>query len=163
MTVELAAVRVLAPWFGASTAVWTNVIGVVLLALSLGYLIGARASQSAKPERALGLTLCIGAVASALVPVVSGPLARLFLPANLTLEQAGSLLSLGSLATSACLFLPAATALGCTAPLAAEVLARAGALSAGRAGGFVLCASTLGSLFGTFATTYVFVPNLGTT
>ena len=32
MVVELSAVRVLAPWFGTSTAVWTNVIGVVLLA-----------------------------------------------------------------------------------------------------------------------------------
>ncbi len=162
MAVELAAVRVLAPWFGASTAVWTNVIGVVLLALSIGYLLGARLAGGARPERSLGITLCVGAITSALVPSVSGPLSEWFLPAHLTLEQAGTLLSFGSLAASTCLFLPAATALGCTAPLATEVLARGAHASAGRAGGLVLCASTLGSLSGTFATTYVFVPSLGT-
>ena len=32
MVVELAAVRLLAPWFGTSMVVWTNVIAVVLLA-----------------------------------------------------------------------------------------------------------------------------------
>ena len=32
MVVELGAVRVLAPWFGTSSSVWTNVIGVVLAA-----------------------------------------------------------------------------------------------------------------------------------
>jgi len=163
MAVELAAVRVQSPWFGASTAVWTNVIGVVLLALSIGYLIGARASRSAQPQRALGVTLSLSAIACALVPVASGPIARIFLPPHLTLEQAGTLTGWGSLAASVCLFLPAATALGCTAPLATEILARGGRASAGSAGGRVLCASTLGSLLGTFATTYSLVPNLGTT
>ena len=32
MIVELMAVRLLAPWFGQTLPVWTNVIGVVLLA-----------------------------------------------------------------------------------------------------------------------------------
>lgn len=164
MSVELAAVRVLAPWFGASTAVWTNVIGVVLLALAIGYSLGARASSRARsPARALGLSLVVASVLAALVPLLSGPLARMFLPARLTLEQAGSLLSWGSLATSVCLFLPAALALGCVAPLCVEVLARSDHRAAGAAGGLVLCASTLGSLLGTFATTYVLVPGLGTT
>ena len=59
MVVELAAVRLLAPWFGASSAVWTNVIGVVLLALSLGYLLGARWSNSERPLQRLARTIML--------------------------------------------------------------------------------------------------------
>lgn len=163
MTVELAAVRALAPWFGTSTAVWTNVIGVVLLALSLGYLVGARASRHASPARMLGIALGSASVFAALVPVASAPVARWFLPENLGLDEAGTLMRYGSLAASMCLFLPPALALGCVSPLCAEVLERRAQSSAGRAGGLVLCASTLGSLLGTFGTTYVLVPELGLT
>src|SRR5215218_7749465 len=39
---EIAAARLLAPWFGASTIVWANTIATVLVALSGGYWIGGR-------------------------------------------------------------------------------------------------------------------------
>src|SRR3954466_14805966 len=37
---EIAAARLLAPYFGDSTIIWANTIGVVLVALSVGYWIG---------------------------------------------------------------------------------------------------------------------------
>src|SRR4051812_50140527 len=37
---EIAAARLLAPWFGASTIIWANTIATVLVALSAGYWVG---------------------------------------------------------------------------------------------------------------------------
>ncbi|MFY9488893.1 MAG: fused MFS/spermidine synthase, partial [Solirubrobacterales bacterium] len=39
---EIAAVRLMAPYFGASMIVWANTIGIVLVALSAGYWWGGR-------------------------------------------------------------------------------------------------------------------------
>lgn len=163
MTVELAAVRLIAPWYGTSSAVWTNVIGVVLVALSAGYLAGARLSARADPRRALGFALLAAGVASAWLPALARPCARLFLPDGLTLEEAAPALRWGSLASALLLFGPPAFALGTIAPLVAECVQRARAATAGAATGRVLCASTLGSLAGTFGTTYAFVPRAGLT
>lgn len=161
MTVELAAVRLLAPWYGASSGVWTNVIGVVLAALALGYAIGARLSARLSPGRDLGSVLLLGAVLVAWLPALAAPVASLFMPQGVALDQAAGLLSWGSLAASLLLFGPAAVVLGCVGPLAVESLARSGGTRAGEAGGRVLAGSTLGSLLGTFATTHLFLPRLG--
>ncbi len=163
MTVELAAVRLLAPWYGTSSAVWTNVIGVVLVALSLGYLVGARASARENPARDLGIALIAAGVATAWLPALARPCARFFLPDGLTLDEAGPALRWGSLASAILMFAPPAIALGTIAPLAAECLQRARSSSAGSATGRVLFASTIGSLVGTFATTYWLVPSAGLT
>ena len=161
MSVELAAVRLLAPWFGTSLAVWTNVIGVVLLALALGYAWGARSATIAAPFTRLGMHLVAGGVLCALLPALAAPICNALLPEELALEEAASLFRWGSLAASSLLFLPPALVLGAVPPLAVEVLQRSSGGSAGAAGGRVLFTSTLGSLVGTFATTHVLVPGLG--
>ena len=40
MALELTAVRLMAPHFGDSAYVWTNVIGVILVAMALGAFLG---------------------------------------------------------------------------------------------------------------------------
>ncbi|MBI5365194.1 MAG: fused MFS/spermidine synthase [Planctomycetes bacterium] len=161
MVVELSAVRLLAPWFGTSQAVWTNVIGVVLLALSIGYLLGARLSSGARVERSLAFVLFAAAASAAWIPFLVPHAARWFLPPELALDQAAGLLRWGSLATALVAFLPPALLLGGVAPLCVELLERGAHRGAGSSGGRVLCVSTLGSLAGTFATSYVLVPEFG--
>lgn len=48
MTFELVAARILAPSIGNSTYVWTSVIGVIMLALSLGYFMGGKMADARK-------------------------------------------------------------------------------------------------------------------
>ncbi|MFT5051468.1 MAG: spermidine synthase [Chlamydiales bacterium] len=163
MTVELAAVRLIAPWFGTSSGVWTNVIGVILLALALGYLLGARLSRRAAPMRQLGLALLCSAALTAWLPALTPHVAEYFVPRGLALDEIAALMTWGSLAASIVLFLPAALALGCVGPLAVETLQGLRGGHAGDAGGRVLCFSTLGSLVGTFGTTHVLLPEAGLT
>jgi spermidine synthase len=161
MTVELAAVRLLAPWFGSSAGVWTNVIGVILLALALGYLLGSRLAVRARPTRDLAWLLAAAAAWNAWLPALARPLCEALLPRELTLDQSAALLLWGSLAATLVLFLPPAALLGTVAPLCTEAYQRLSRTHAGTAGGTVLCASTLGSLAGAFGTTHWFAPALG--
>src|SRR5688500_14771582 len=100
MAIELAAVRLLAPWFGTSVRVWTNVIGVILLALAIGYLLGARWAAGRTPERRLAWTLLGAAAWSAWLPALAGPVCRVFLPEGLGLDQSFELWTWGSLAAT---------------------------------------------------------------
>src|SRR5436190_1976424 len=69
---EIAAARLLAPDFGASTIIWANTIGVVLVALSVGYWLGGRFADRHPHERGLRLTVLAAAVLLAVVPLVAG-------------------------------------------------------------------------------------------
>ena len=71
---EIAAVRLLAPYFGASTIVWANTIGVVLVALSVGYWLGGRLADRHPNMRALCFTSLVAAVMLAIVPFAADPL-----------------------------------------------------------------------------------------
>src|SRR4051794_21985036 len=75
---EIAAARLLAPWFGASTIIWANTIATVLVALSAGYWVGGRLAD--RDPTLAGLSkLVLGAAALlAAVPFIAEP----FLPVS---------------------------------------------------------------------------------
>ena len=60
MVLEIVGARYLQPWFGGAFYVWTSQIGVVMLALAMGYAIGGRVADRQKRSSGLGLVL-IGA------------------------------------------------------------------------------------------------------
>src|SRR5687767_5994482 len=74
---EIAAVRLLAPYFGDSTIIWANTIGIVLVALSAGYWLGGRWADRHPHLRGLCLLALSAAVLLALVPFVADPLLTL--------------------------------------------------------------------------------------
>src|SRR5690242_21934906 len=73
---EIAAARLLAPWFGASTIIWANTIATVLIALSAGYWVGGRLAD--RDPTLAGLSkLVLGAAALlAAVPFIAEPFLR---------------------------------------------------------------------------------------
>src|SRR4051812_11416797 len=56
---EIAAARLMAPWFGDSTIVWANTIAIVLVALSVGYWFGGRMADRHPHLRGLCLLVLI--------------------------------------------------------------------------------------------------------
>ena len=74
---EIAAARLLAPWFGASTIVWANTIATVLVALSAGYWVGGRLADRDPTLAGLSRVVLCAAVLLALVPFVAGPFLRI--------------------------------------------------------------------------------------
>jgi MFS family permease len=74
---EIAAARLMAPFFGDSTIVWANTIAIVLVALSIGYWFGGRLADRHPHLRGLCLLVLAASLILGLVPIVapcrSGP------------------------------------------------------------------------------------------
>ncbi len=159
MVVELMTVRLMAPWYGQSQIVWTNVIGVVLAALAAGQWLGGRWTVQKRSSPIVALVLLAGAL-SFVVPDVIRLLAPMTLPPGLQLDEAWPFVTYGSLlVVMIAVGLPMA-ALGAVTPWLVR-LSREAPKVPGRIAGAMLGAGTLGSLFGTFGTTYFMLPRVG--
>jgi spermidine synthase len=158
MATEICASRLLAPYFGSSTIVWANVIGLVLAALSIGYWLGGRlADRSPRPELLGGIVAAAG-VAIAVVPFAARP----FLDVTVRgLDQISTGAVVGSFVASLLLFAPPVVLLGIAAPFAVR-LAVTDVEGAGSAAGRLYALSTAGSLVGTFVSALVAIPLVGT-
>lgn len=162
MVMELTATRALAPWFGSSLYVWTNVIGVVLLALAFGYWSGGRLADRSPHGRVLGRILLIAAVASLPAPFLAGPLGEWLLPSPEALSPfvATGHVVRGSLVVTLLLFAPPLFLLGMVGPFVTRCLVDTG-LDGGTAAGRTLAVSTLGSLVGTYLPAHFLIEGLG--
>src|SRR5829696_6439970 len=155
---EIAAVRLLAPYFGASTIVWANTIGVVLVALSVGYWLGGRAADRRPDMRSLCLITLGGSLLLALVPFAADPLLDLGVGALDSID-AGAFF--GSLLAVLVLVAVPVLVLGAVSPWAIRI-AVADVAETGRVAGRLYAISTAGSLFGTLVSALALIPLLGT-
>lgn len=165
MAVEMAASRLLSPYFGDSILVWANLIGLVLIYLSLGGYLGGRwADRCPRPEILLSLT-ALSAFWVGLVPLVAAPVLRLaqgaFGRSGAALATYDALQIGGSFVSVLVLLAPPIILLGTVSPFAIRLLTRR-AHRAGSSAGRVYALSTVGSILGTFAPVLVTIPLLGT-
>ncbi|HEY7792853.1 MAG TPA: fused MFS/spermidine synthase [Gaiellaceae bacterium] len=158
LATEIAASRLLAPYFGSSTIVWANLIGIVLAGLAFGYWLGGRIADRRPEPRLLGLIVLAAALWVALTPFVARP----FLDAAVgNLDDASAGAVVGSFFAVLLLFAPAVVLLGMVSPFAIR-LAITDVESAGAVAGKFYALSTAGSLLGTFVPALIAIPLAGT-
>ncbi len=155
---EIAAARLLAPYFGASTIVWANTIGVVLVALSAGYWFGGRFADRHPHMRGLCLLVLAAALLIAAVPFAARPFLGFSVDAFDSVSVGGFA---GSLFGVLVLVAVPVTLLGAAAPWAVR-LAVADVEGSGEVVGRLYATSTAGSLVGTMLAALLLIPLLGT-
>jgi predicted membrane-bound spermidine synthase len=155
---EIAAVRLLAPYFGASTIVWANTIGIVLVALSVGYWLGGRLADRHPNMRGLCLLALTAAGLLALVPFAADPLLDVAVDA---LDEISAGAFLGSLIAVLVLVAVPVLLLGTVSPWAIRLGVQS-VEEAGTVAGRLYALSTAGSLVGTLVSALVLIPLVGT-
>jgi spermidine synthase len=153
MMYEIIGSRVLAPFIGTSTYVWTSLIGVILGALSLGYWLGGRIADRRPDAKVLSFVIFLaGGFVSATV-LVKDILLSFIASASTGLE-------IKSLLAALLLFAPASVLLGFVTPYAVR-LEMPNTADSGKTVGRLFAYSTVGSIVGTFAAGFVLIPFVG--
>jgi spermidine synthase len=155
---EIAAARLMAPFFGASTIVWANTIGVVLAALSVGYWLGGRVGDRHPHLRGLCLLVMVAAVLLAVVPFIARPFLDVSVDA---LDSVSAGAFVGSLIGVLFLVAIPVILLGACSPYALR-LAVPDVEHSGRVAGRLYAISTAGSLLGIMLSALVLIPFAGT-
>ena len=155
MVLELTASRILAPYFGTSNMIWTGIIGIILLSISMGAYLGGVLSDKKPRYRMLSTVIIAAGLWILLLPIVSAGLLG-FISANTADIRIGAVLS------AIVLFLPPSLALGTVSPFAVKLRIN-GLKGVGKTAGKLSALSTLGSITGTFLAGFVLIPLVGST
>ena len=152
--VEIAASRVLAPFFGNSLFVWGSLIGVVLTGLAVGYWLGGALADRLPATGLLLGVMALAALTILLIPIIDEPV----LEAVVSWDPGPRLNPL--IAAVALFGLPSVLMAGVT-PIAVRLRAQS-LTRVGRTAGRLFSISTAGSIFGTLATSFFLIPEFGT-
>lgn len=156
--VELSASRLLDPFFGNSLIIWANLIGLVLIYLTVGYYVGGRWADQDPRESTLFQITAWASFTVGLIPFIAAPILRWSVQGFAT-YNAGLLV--GSLLGVLILFSVPITLMGTVSPFAIRLSLR-DVEHGGNIAGSVYALSTLGSILGTFLPVLILIPRIGT-
>ncbi len=160
LSLELLASRIMTPYFGVSLYIWTGILSITLIALSLGYYIGGRltGNDAAKDTGRIEYLFLLMPALSALAIALS-----CWLYPGTFADIASFSLVLGSFFACILLIFFPLIAVSAMNPLliAMENAAGTRATAQGDSGsGRVFFISTVGSVVGVSVTAFVFIPNI---
>ncbi len=153
MIYEIIGSRVVSPFIGTSTYVWTSLIGVILASLSLGYWIGGLIADKRPDAKILALVIFLA----------GGGVSVTILIKDVVLAMVASTptgLEIKSVLAALLLFAPASVALGFVTPYAIRLKMKA-VSDSGKTVGRLYALSTIGSIVGTFAAGFFLIPFVG--
>ena len=157
LAIEFTTSRMLQTVYGTSNIVWANVIGLVLLFLTLGYFLGGKLADKRPFLHTFYQLVTLTGIASVFFLLLTSVVLKSAAGAMADLQVGaivGSLLLVvGALAVPV-------TLLGCMSPFAIR-LAVQDVAEAGQVSGRIYAISTLGSLLGTYLPVLVTIPLLG--
>ena len=152
LVIEIVAGRILAPFVGVSLYTWTSIIGVVLAGISIGAYIGGKLADRFPERKTLGWLLLLAGIAALLIAPLTNAIA--LYPFSV------SLMWRILFVTTLIFFIPSFL-LGTISPVVVK-LAIQNLDRTGNVVGKIYAFSTLGSIFGTFATGFLLISWMGT-
>jgi len=158
MGVELSASRLLAPFFFFFFFVWTNIIGIILISLSIGYYFGGKFADKHPHDHLFYMFSLTAGLLIGIIPF----LASLILPfATQALSTATFNDFLLSFVGSLLLFAFPAAFLGAIVPFAIRINSQK-IDQIGKTSGNIYALSTVGSIIGVYLPALVLIPTIGT-
>src|SRR2546426_7550343 len=115
LALEMSASRLLGAYFGTSLFIWANLIGLILLYLTVGYFIGGRLADRYPSEQVLCSLTALAAIAISILPFVSQSILNWSI---IGLQQVSVSIFLSSLLGTILLFALPVTLLGLVSPFA---------------------------------------------
>ena len=153
LAIELLGTRILGPFYGVSLFLWSALITVTLIALSVGYALGGRWADKGPTMLRLYFIIAGAGLWILFIPWIKSPVLVIIEPFSLRFAV---------LAAAFVLFVPPLTFLGMVSPYAIRL--RASTLSVvGRTAGDLYAISTVGSVFSALLTGFFLIPNFGVT
>ena len=157
LALEMCASRLLAAYFGTSLFIWANLIGMILLYLTVGYFIGGRLADRNPSEQVLCTITALAALSISILPFISQGI----LTWSITgLAQASVSIFFSSLLGTILLFAVPVTLLGLVSPFAIR-LATKDIGRSGKTSGSLYALSTLGGILGAFLPVLWLIPTFG--
>ena len=156
MSLELVAARIFAPYVGSTTLVWTVIIGMILIFMSLGYHIGGRAADKKHDIKSIAFYLLISGLWISFIPMLETIVLKNLSIIIESLEFTAFISSI-VLFGIPCMFLAAIS------PYAVKMteMQKDEKNNIGKISGRISASSTIGSIVGTFMTGFVLLPLIG--
>ena len=151
MAYEIIGSRMLGPYVGTSMVVWTSIIGVILLSLSVGYYWGGRIADQKPRADVLSMYIFLAGLFIILSTLLKDYLLTFLMN---TLKN----VNVVSVVSSLLLFAFPALMLGMVSPYAARIKIKSVEKS-GSTVGNLYAISTVGSILGVFLAGFYFIPN----
>jgi len=161
MVLEIIGARYLAKDFGGSFYVWVSQIGVILIALALGYYLGGALADRWQRVSSLVWLLVPAGVFTFFVPDFASQLIQAIItrhPADQPIPLVWR--KLDPVIGSSLIFLFPCLALATLPPYMIRSATRSLA-HVGRASGLIIAASTVGSIAGVFVAGYILIDQMG--